>query len=228
MTDANEHDLLDEQTDRAIAARLGKLRSTPVDLARLRTAIEREVPRPEPAHGRRRLGWLSPLRAIAATLLVAAIATIAVVIATTGRPALASADRMAEVHMSMGSMSRTVSSLEEAEKALRAEWPQQPGLPSGLPADDKPMACCIHNLDGKQMSCVAVDLAGTRVSIAVGRADDFKIPPGSRRTIDDHEYVIDSAQGINMVMTKRGVRWICVMSALPIDELVTFTEKVVW
>lgn len=229
MSESNDQDLLDESADRAIAARLGRLRSMPVDLTRLKASIEREIPRPAVQLSRKRFEWLSPLRAIAATFLIAAIATIAVVIATAGRPALASADEMAAVHLRMRSMSTTVASLDEAEKVLRSQWPQQPGLPSDLPADDdKPMSCCIHKLDGKRMSCVAVDLAGSRVSIAIGRADDFKIPPGSRRTINDHEYVIETAQGVNMVMTKRAGRWMCVMSSLPVDDLVAFTEKVIW
>lgn len=227
MTESPDPHLLDEATDRAVAARLGKLRSVPVDLGRLKASIEREIPR-SAASRRPRPAWLGPMRAVAATVLVAVIATLALVLATSGRPAMASAEAMAWVHANMGSMARTVGSLEEAEQTLRAQWPQQPGLPSDLPGDDAPLSCCIHKLDGKQMSCVAVDLSGSRVSIAVGRADDFRIPPGARRTINGHEYVIESAQGINMVMTKRDGRWVCVMASLPADELVTFMEKVVW
>lgn len=230
MSESHEQDLLDEQTDRAIATRLGKLRSTPVDLSRLKARMEREIPRDIPRETRRaplRLTWLGPARAIAAMVLVAVIATAALVLMTAGRPAMASAEAMAWVHENMGTAT-TVASLADAERELRRQWPQQPGLSSDLPDDAAPMACCIHKLDGKQMSCVALDLSGSRVSVAVGRADDFKIPPGSHRTVNGHDYVIESAQGVNMVMTKRDGRWVCVMSSLPVEELVAFTEKVVW
>src|SRR4051812_6004223 len=87
--------------DRAVADRLRKLSAMPVDLSRLTTAIEAQVPRPAAASAtRRRLTWPRPLHAVAASVAVAGLAGI-LMLATAGRPATASAAELARVHQDL-------------------------------------------------------------------------------------------------------------------------------
>jgi len=66
------------------------------------------------------------------------------------------------------------------------------------------------------------------VSIATAPAGDFSVPKAETRLIGDHEYLVESANGVNMVMTKRSGTWVCVMSTLDIESLISFVEKLKW
>ena len=79
-TDDNPSEL-----DRAVAGRLAKLRTMPVDTSRLDAAIRAQIP--QPGRDRRmRIGWFRPFRAIAASITLLAILS-AVLLSTSGGPA---------------------------------------------------------------------------------------------------------------------------------------------
>lgn len=222
----NQDDIVDDPRCDALRHRLKSLEATPVDLSRLKESIEAEIPRPRRGSASW-LGAIRPFQAVAASLLMGAVLVIIIVASSSG-PALASPQRMAAIYgdMMTSHSTRNVPTLDEAERLLREEWPEKPSIP-GMPTDAA-FSCCIHRLDGRKMACIAVDLNGQPVSVAVGRAEDFIVPAGSTRTIGGHEYVIDSADGINMVMTKRDGSWICVMSKIETDQLVAFVAKLAW
>jgi hypothetical protein len=155
-----------ERLDRAVADRLAKLRSTPVDLTALRRAVEartgvgddRAAARP-----RRRplvLRWLSPMRAAAASLLVGGL-VVTLIVASASGPVLASADRLADIHQTLvaggghgGAHVQTVNSVEAANAFFASRNPGGPAVP-GMP-DEHVMACCVHHLGPKKMSCVSL------------------------------------------------------------------------
>src|SRR5438067_51348 len=148
--------------DRATADRLAKLRTLPVDTSRLEKRLRSEIPELD-LRGRRggptrigpmRIGWFRPARAVAAAVLVGAVMA-AILLATSGGPALASAAQMAQVHEDLVA-GRTpvvqVDSIEEAGRALSREWPQSPGLPA-IPREHV-MACCMTSVKDKKVACV--------------------------------------------------------------------------
>jgi hypothetical protein len=218
-TQTHHDDPRGERLDRAVADRLARLRSVPVDLSALRKAVDAQVGLPR--RERLRPRWLSPFRAAAASLLILGMIG-AVVIATSGGPVLASADRLAQLHEELvsgdGHGMRPVTSIEEAQAALAAQHPGGPSVP-GV-GDDHVMACCVHTVGRKKMSCVSMVTDGVAVSMAVAGAADIKLPATATTVVDGVTYHVQSAQGVNMVMTRRNDRWVCLMSKLPTSRLI--------
>lgn len=219
-----------ERLDAATSRRLARLRTMPVDLAGLRAAVEAEVgPPPEVAARRRawRIGWLSPMRAAAAGLLLFGL-VIAVVIGTASGPALASPDRLAQMHAEVqgndGAHACQVNSMAEANVALAGKAPGVPPLPN-VPADHVHF-CCVQNLGRKPVSCAALMVGDRRVTLAVADAKDIQVPESSRRSVDGQDFFVQSRGDLNMVMASRDGRWLCVMGEVPVDRLLEMARGV--
>jgi hypothetical protein len=213
-----EHDPGRERLDEAVSARLARLRSLPVDLSALSTAVEAQVRRMV-------LGWLNPMPAAAASLLI--LGTIVVlVIASSSGPVLASPDRLAQIHRDVVSGGahgmRPVTSIEAANAALASENPGGPAVP-GM-ADDHVMACCVHSVGRKKMSCVSLMADGVPVSLAVADAADVRLPASETVTVEGVTYHVQSAQDVNMTMTERNGRWVCLMGKLPNSRLIEIAK----
>jgi hypothetical protein len=216
-----------EQLDRAVSDRLGKLRSMPVDVSALRKAVEARIGVTARGNGNLKLPrWLSPMRAAAASLLILGL-IIAAVIASSSGPVLASPDRLAQLHEDLVAGDRhgmrPVKSIEEAKAALADQNPGGPSVP-GV-ADDHVMACCVHTVGRKKMSCVSLVTDGVPVSMAVADAADIKLPATETRIVDGVTYHVQSAQGVNMVMAQRNDRWVCLMGKLPTSRLIEVAQS---
>lgn len=206
--------------DQATAARLAKLATLPVDTSRLDARLRSQLPAPTPASHRRwpRLG-LRPLQAAAAGLVLVA-ALLAVVIASS-RPAIASAQTLAQLHDDLSSGRAPVikvSSIEDAAAMLSRQWRHVPALPD-MP-DDHVMACCVHDMGRKKMAVVALDIDGAAVTLAVADASDIKSPQGDAVERRGVTYRVQSSAGVNMAMTQRSGRWICLMGRVDVERLI--------
>ena len=216
--------------DAATSRRLARLGTTPVDLTRLKDAIEAEIG-PPPKAGTyerpRRIGWLNPMRAAAASLLMFGLVA-ALVVSTASGPALASADRLARIHAEVqghdGSQAHQVSSVAEANAVLSGKAPGVPPLPD-VPANHVHF-CCVQTLGRKPVSCVAVMVGKHRVTVAVADAKDVRVPEAGRRTLDGQTYVVQSRGGLNMVMASRGGQWVCVMGEVPVGLLLEISRGI--
>lgn len=225
---SDEHRL--DRLDRATAARLAKLRSLPVDVSRLEKRLRAEggpPPAADTAGPARRpwLGWLRPYRAVAA-LLLAAVTVAAVLLTTSGGPALASPAQMAQVHEDLvaGHTPVTrVDSIEEASRALSREWSQTAGLP-GVP-EAHVMACCMKAVHDKRMACVLLKAEGVPVTMAVASAADMRLPTSPTWARGGVIYHVQSAGRLNMVMTDRQGRWVCLIAELPVERLMDLANQ---
>jgi hypothetical protein len=230
MTAAQPNSDRDEVLDRATADRLGRLRTMPADVTALRKAVDARIggaaPRGAVAGPPLRLRIPGQLRAAAASLLVAALVIVAVLVFTSG-PVVASPDRLADIHNDLvaggGHGRQAVDSIEAANARLASQNPGVPMVP-GI-SDDHVMACCIHTVGRKRMSCVSLLTDGVPVSLAVADAADVKLPPAQTVLADGVTYHVQSAQGVNMVMTRRNDRWVCLMSKLPTDRLIEIARS---
>lgn len=212
----------DDRLDRATAARLAKLRTIPVDTSRLDARLCKVLPPPPSTapYIRGRLLFLQPLRAAAAGLLIVGL-ILAAIISSSGGPVMASVGDLARVHQEMvsgQSHAVQVSSIEAAAAVLSDQWPQTPRLPD-IP-DDHVMACCVHEVGRKKMACVALDIDGAHVTMAVADRAEVKSPEGTTVLHDGVRYQVQSVDGVNMVMTECGGRWVCLMGRLPVDRLI--------
>ena len=134
---------------------------------------------------------------------------------------LASSDRLARIHEEVlhrsGSHVTPVDSISAANAALADKCPGLPAVPE-LPKDHV-MSCCVHDLGRKKIACVAVLVDEVPVSIAVADAAYVKMPTCQALMIGGVAYHVQSEGDINMVMTERGGRWVCVMGKVPVNRL---------
>jgi hypothetical protein len=216
-----------EIVDRAMSARLAKLRAKPVDLTHLEKAIKAQIPLPR----NRNRGWrmlaLRPLRAIAASVvLVSAIAAVILLSASSG-PALAEAAQMAQVHQDIVSGKipvMQVSSIDAANRMLNQESPGAPSLPQ-LP-DSHVMACCMKSVHNKKMACVLLRDEGEPVTLAVASSADMKLPTAPVQTRGGVNYRVQHVGDLSMVMTERNGKWLCLIGQLPADRLMDMATQV--
>ena len=221
---ADEQDNLHRELEDATAARLGRLRTLPVDTSSLEAALRQQLP------PRRQFGPLRifrPLTAIAASIaLVLAIAA-AVLIGTSGGEVLASPTQMAQLHRDIVSNTLAVTkvnSIDEAGKVLSEQsGAQSPQLPDAPEAHV--MACCMKSIRNKKMACVLLQSAGTPITMSVARSEDIKTPTCAAVTRNGEMYHVQATDGLNMVMTERAGRWVCLMSELPQDQLINLASR---
>jgi hypothetical protein len=216
--------------DRAISARLAKLRTMPVDTSsldnRLRAALDL-AHRPSSAGrtSRLRLGW-SDFTKLAAAAVILLATLVGVIVMTSGGPALASPTQMAKVHEDIVS-GRTpvmqVDSIDAAGRMLAKQWPDSPDLP-GVPAQHV-MACCMKSVKDKKMACVLLKKEGVPITMAVARSVDMRLPSSPTRKRDGMTYHVQSAGNLNMVMTERADRWICLIGEMPQERLMDLADQ---
>jgi hypothetical protein len=211
-------DPLDNPQQQAIADRLAKLRTLPVDTSRLDRAIRAAIPSAPPHR------WWRPLAAVAASLLV--VATIALVFLP-GRPVQASPDAMAQMHNDMVSgkiPTMQFDSIDNANRAIAAMAADAPQLPSA-PAEHE-MACCIRKVGNKKVTCVLLKNAGVPVTISVAHAADVTRPKNATaQTVDGVTYYIETVGNLHMVMLNDNGNWICLISEAPDATLISLAAR---
>lgn len=212
--------------EEATSRRLARLRTAPVDISRLESAVRAETSRPTRLPTRRWAAWRGmPSRAAAASLLILALVG-ALVLHSSSGPALASAEQLLHIHDDVlhdsGDAVTRVDSAAAVNATLAREAPGVPPVPD-LPPDHV-RSCCAHMLCGKRLACVKLQLDGVPVTMAVAAASDIRAPAGRSVSVEGTAYDIQSMNGVTMVMHQRGNRWVCLMSSLPADRLIAFAR----
>jgi hypothetical protein len=212
--------------DNAVSARLAKLRAMPVDVRNLDKALEAEIP---PPAGRQpwRILSLPPLRAIAASMLLASAIMAAILLTASGGPALAEAAQMAQVHQDIvsGKMPvMQVTSIDAANRMLNQDTPGAPALPQ-MP-DSHVMACCMKSVHNKEMACVLLKAAGVPVTLAVASAADMKLPRAPVQSRGGLEFRVQHVGNLSMVMTERNGKWLCLIGQTRAERLMEIAAQV--
>jgi hypothetical protein len=221
---SNEPNNREHQLDAATAARLRKLASLPMDTSRLDAMVQSRIPQPK-----RSSRWriLRPMTAIAASLTLLIGIAAAVLLSTSGGEVLASPTQMVQLHRDIVANRIAVTkvgSIEEAGKVLSQQsGSQSPQLPDAPEAHV--MACCMKSIKSKKMACVLLQSAGTPITMSVARSEDIKTPACPAIERNGASYHVHSADGLNMVMTERAGRWVCLMSELPQDQLIDLASR---
>lgn len=201
MTDERNNEAL----DRATSARLGKLRSTPVELGGLEARLRAEV---TPPGERVRRSWtlrLRPLHAVAATLTVAAL-TVALTVSLASRPVMAEAQLLATLYADPHAASHGTKDGQTT--------------PDGFDAAMAAMDCCVHKVGRARLTSVTFELQERRVTLMVADAKDVKAPPSSpSMRLEGQDYYVQSSGELNMVMTTRDGTWLCLTGPLPAEAL---------
>ena len=216
----------DDEWDAAVSARLRRLRSLPVDTSNLERALSHEL---QPARPTMDRSWwtgpLRPVRAIAASLLLVASIVTAIMLTASSGPVYAQPAQMAAMHRELvggKGMMMQVDSVDAAKHALAGQWAQSPGLPD-LP-EQHVMACCLRQVNDKKVACVLLNDGGVPVSLMVADGNDVRSTRSSTITRDGVAYQVNASAELNMVMTKRDGRWVCLIGERPVDRLIELSK----
>lgn len=219
----NDHQ---NRQDSAVAARLRKLRSVPVDLGPLQRRIEASIPRPTRSAGRPVLARIGrPLAAVAASIVIFALLTVAILTASSGQ-VMASPAEMARFHQEIVANKipvTRVDSIAEASEVLATQWPQGPDLPQAPEAHV--MACCMKSIKDKKVACVLLNSEGTPITMSVANAKDMRSPKGNKVTRNGASYHVMSSGNVNMVSTERNGRWVCLIGETSTDRLIDIAHQ---
>jgi hypothetical protein len=222
--ETGEFDNADGRLDQATADRLARLRTMPLDTRSLEAKLRGQIPMPTP---RRRvfIGVFRPLRAVAASLIILGV-TAAVLLSVSGGPALASAAQMAQMHYDVVSGKTPVikvDSIDEASKILSGQWPSCPQIPK-VP-DSYEMACCMKSVKGKKVACMLLKSEGTPITMTVANATDMAMPSSPTMMHDGVTYHVQSSGALNMAMTQRNGKWVCLIGEISSERLMAVMSK---
>jgi len=214
-----------DRLDAATAARLAKLRQTPVDTGALRAGFEAALDR-ETQPMRLSL-WRRPMWRIAAMLLLAGGALGVAVLSMMPREAVASVEQFAVLHQEMQAMPQMmtpVTDMAGAERMLKQQWQGAPDMPEGVPHEQ--MACCVHQVAGKKAAVVTIRGGAAPITMAVTDAKQVAIPRVNLSSYRGREYSVGTARGVNMVMFERAGKSVCIMGNAATDELLQLADAV--
>ena len=216
MTPDQDNSRLDE----AMAKRLRRLGTMPMDTSRLESRLRAEIGIQTP-----RKRWLRPMRAVAAGIALLVLLT-AIFISTSGGPVLASTSQMAQMHYEMVNAKPAlmqVASIDAANSALSKDWPDSPQIP-GVPPEHV-MACCMKSVKSKKVACVLLKNDNVPVTMTVANAADMRLPASPTIQRGGVTYHVQSEGALNMVMTEHHGRWVCLMGELPAERLIDLAAK---
>lgn len=206
--------------DDAIARRLRRLGSMPMDLSALKARIDAERKPVAPPTVWARL--LRPASGLAAGVLVLILVG---AIVLSGSPSAAMAQQMAQHHRDLvaGRIAVTkVDSIDAAARVLAEADPDLPALPA--PPDAHVMACCMKDVRNKRVAHVLLETDGSPITMAVAAAKDMK-PMGRVLKQNGVSYHVVSYDSLNMISCEKAGRWVCLIGELPIERLMTIAEK---
>jgi hypothetical protein len=215
----------DEQ--RAVAGRLSKLRTIPVDTSGLEKALRAQLPPQPETVASRRIWRIGTLRAIAASLIIVSSIVVGVVLITSSRSVQAEAVQMAQVHEEMVSGKidvMHVDSIESANRMLSSANPDAPALPQ-VP-DSHVMACCMKSVGNKRMACVLLKDSNVPVTLAVAKAEEMHLHPMPMVLHNGVSYRVQHVGSLSMVMTERDGKWLCLIGELPNERLMDLASQV--
>jgi hypothetical protein len=201
--DLNSDNEADDSLDLATAQRLRRLSGLTMDVSRLQSAIERDIPRPSvSALPGRLLLFRRPVLALAASLVLLASMAGLLVITALPAPVLASPQVLTQLYQ------------HTASEAVMTS-------PTG-----EVMPCCIQKVEGKKVTCVSLTIAGKRVMLATSDASHFRAPESAgRKTVNGTEYRYQSQGPLNMVMAIKNDSWLCLMGEAPIDAMIAQLDQ---
>lgn len=211
--------------DEATRKRLRSLGSMPVDLSRLSKSIHAAIPRNTESQSGRFSLWLRPLRVAAASVVFLGV-VIALVLAVSTGPALASPERLAAIHAEATQMhmSAPVTTIAEANQRLKSEWSAAPDVPAVDGHEVR--SCCLHHLDNKRLACVTLQIENTPVTFAVADAADVKCPHAKMVNRNGVQFCVMSSGELNIIMWVHQNRWASLVSKLPSDKLLDAAERI--
>ena len=83
----------------------------------------------------------------------------------------------------------------------------------------------MKSIRNKKMACVLLQSGGTPITMTVARSQDVETPSCEAVNRNGTMYHVQAKDGVNMVMTERDGRWVCLMSELSQDQLIDLAAR---
>ncbi len=220
-----------DQLDRATRARLSKLASRPVDTSAVASRLRAEMAEHR-AQGRPATftlpAWAHWLGRGAVAAAIVVVVTLVFVTSQSGSAVYAAPADMAQLHRDLVAGRAPVvpvGNLAEAKRTIESAWREAPAIPDQW--DQLVHACCLRDVQSRQVACILLKQDGVPVTVVLARTKDFRSPDDETVDHNGRKYVVHSLDGVNMVMTQRGDRWMCLMGEIPQDALMRLAEGLV-
>ena len=199
----------------AVAARVGRLSTMPVDTSRLDQLLRTQIP----VSRRNPRFWIFGSLAGAGVAACAA-AIIAMAILFSGTPRLSAAD-LANVYQNMAGQP----ALAVTGSAATSKLQMAPGMICPLKAGET-ASCCQQMVGQDHLACVAVrSPSHAPVVMVAGNAGMVKGPRGQAVTIGGCQYTLDQSGHINMLMRRAGNHWYCAMGSENPATLASYLQR---
>jgi hypothetical protein len=83
----------------------------------------------------------------------------------------------------------------------------------------------MKSVKGKRVACVLLRNGGEPVTMTVANAADMRLPDSAPVRRGAAAYHVEAAGDVNMIMTERHGRWVCLIGRLPTERLVDLAER---
>ncbi|MCL5945880.1 MAG: hypothetical protein M1472_03375 [Planctomycetes bacterium] len=199
--DHAEHGDIQQQ---AVARRLARLATMPVETRRLDETLRRQISR----RPRLWLWWATPLTALAASLVI----MIALFSSTT--PRLSAAD-MAGVYWRLTSAKQPMVGAMHM-KMMCQLMPGEHGM------------CCRQMVEHQSLTCMCIHTrSGPPVVMVMGNVHHVEMPALGKQSImfAGHTYTLTHSGTLNMVMRCVNGKWFCVMGRRKPATLAAYMER---
>ncbi|MCC5829146.1 MAG: hypothetical protein JJU36_06825 [Phycisphaeraceae bacterium] len=224
-----------DDLDRATSARLSKLGSRPVDVQRLSVRLESQLAQAGmPSAASRPLvrfagktRWWRPALGLAAALGLACMLVIIFMTAPHGATA-ATVIELGRLHQDMVGgrvVVETVGDVDEANSWISRQSATAPALPGHL-ADARIQSCCLATIQGRLVAVAKMQWRGEPVTLVVADHKHFGHRMGVTYQRDGRDFHAHSFEGVRMVMSNIGTRWLCVMGDLKDEQLVDLAAQI--
>ncbi len=225
------------ELDAATRQRLARLASVPVDVAALAARIDQALEQVD--DDGRRSGWRwRPRRLAAVAAAIAMAGSLVLVLLTamerTTGPAIAESIELSQLHAQLveGRVTTAPAATIEQANTLIARQsgegaPRLPGLGSLSGQGDLTVqSCCLASVRGKLVAAVLLDMEDRPVTLIVAQSADFTHPMGQSLTVAGRELFAHRLGELEMVMTRHGDRWLCVMGQVERARLADMAASV--
>ncbi|GAB4108238.1 MAG: hypothetical protein Kow00105_14680 [Phycisphaeraceae bacterium] len=224
-----------EELDAATAKRLAKLARSAPDVSALKQKLDAALdeaqhasdvgrshpPRAYPFHR-----YLKPIASLAAVL---ALTITALLLVNLNSPsATAAAIDLVQLHrdLAAGRIAMVpVQSADQANRWIASQRADAPALPKSINADSV-RSCCLADVHGKLVAVALIRHDQADVTLVVADAPGFAVPMGKTYQLHNRTLHAHEIDGINMVMTSRDNRWLCVMGDLDQDSLADLAAQI--
>ena len=220
-----------DELDRATQARLSKLASRPVDTSALASRLRAEMAEHRAADRPAAFAfpaWAHWLRRGAVAAAIVVVVTVGFVTSQSGSAVYAAPAEMAQLHRDLVAGRAPVvpvANLAAAKRTIESNWRDAPAIPDQW--DQNVHACCLRDVQSRRVACILLKQSGVPVTVVLARTRDFRSPDDDTVDHNGRKYVVHSLGGVNMVMTQRGGRWMCLMGEIPQDALMRLAEGLV-